>query len=149
MDQQNGLFFTIWYGIYHRPTRRLDYAGGGHPPALLLTGPTPDHGQGNLELDSGGPMVGRRVRPRIHHGDLPGRSLRPALALQRRRLRGRAPRRLDLALPRLRRLHGPGLAQDPRRHWMDQLIRHARAMSGSDEFADDLSMVEFLFPPPG
>src|SRR5580698_2233479 len=33
MEQQNGLFFTIWYGIYHRPTRRLHYAGGGHPPA--------------------------------------------------------------------------------------------------------------------
>ena len=22
MDQQNGLFFTIWYGVYHKPTRR-------------------------------------------------------------------------------------------------------------------------------
>ena len=30
---------------------------------------------------------------------------------------------------------------------MDQLIRYAREMQGSDEFADDLSMVEFQFPP--
>ena len=42
MDQQNGLYFTIWYGIYHKSQRRIDYSGGGHPPALLLTGPTPD-----------------------------------------------------------------------------------------------------------
>ena len=35
MDQQNGLFFTIWYGVYHKPTRRLDFSGGGHPPGLL------------------------------------------------------------------------------------------------------------------
>jgi sigma-B regulation protein RsbU (phosphoserine phosphatase) len=32
---------------------------------------------------------------------------------------------------------------------MDRLIRHAREMKGSDEFADDLSIVEFLFPTPG
>ena len=29
---------------------------------------------------------------------------------------------------------------------MDRLIRHARQMKGSDEFADDLSIVELLFP---
>ena len=57
MDQQNGLFFTIWYGIYHRPTRRLDYAGGGHPPALLLTGPDVEHCE-LMSLDSQGPMIG-------------------------------------------------------------------------------------------
>ena len=32
---------------------------------------------------------------------------------------------------------------------MDGLIRHARELSGSEEFADDLSMVEFLFPTAG
>ena len=35
MEQQNGLYFTIWYGVYHKPTRRIDYSGGGHPPALF------------------------------------------------------------------------------------------------------------------
>ena len=35
MEQQNGLFFTIWYGVYHKPSRQIHYSGGGHPPALL------------------------------------------------------------------------------------------------------------------
>ena len=57
MDQQNGLFFTIWYGVYHKPTRRIDYAGGGHPPVLLINGPSAD--RATLEtLDSNGPMIG-------------------------------------------------------------------------------------------
>jgi hypothetical protein len=30
---------------------------------------------------------------------------------------------------------------------MDGLIRFAREFKGVDEFVDDLSMVEFLFPP--
>jgi sigma-B regulation protein RsbU (phosphoserine phosphatase) len=38
MEEQNGMYFTIWYGIYNRLTRNLDYSGGGHPPALLVTG---------------------------------------------------------------------------------------------------------------
>ncbi len=37
MEQQNNMYFTIWYGVYHRSTRSLRHASGGHPPALLLT----------------------------------------------------------------------------------------------------------------
>ena len=50
------LFFTIWYGIFHKPTRRLDYSGGGHPPSLLLTGPTRESAT-QIALESEGPMV--------------------------------------------------------------------------------------------
>ena len=37
MDRQNGLYFTLWYGVYCRSARKLRYASGGHPPALLLS----------------------------------------------------------------------------------------------------------------
>ena len=37
MDQQAGNYFTIWYGVYQPSTRTLRYAGGGHPPAIVLT----------------------------------------------------------------------------------------------------------------
>jgi len=42
MENQNNMFFTIWYGVYNKTTRRIEYASGGHPPAILLTGPTPE-----------------------------------------------------------------------------------------------------------
>lgn len=35
-EENNDMFFTIWYGVYEKNTRRLTYAGGGHPPALLF-----------------------------------------------------------------------------------------------------------------
>lgn len=35
-EENNDMFFTIWYGIYNKNTRELLYASGGHPPALLL-----------------------------------------------------------------------------------------------------------------
>jgi sigma-B regulation protein RsbU (phosphoserine phosphatase) len=36
MDKHNNMYFTIWYGVLHRPSRALRYASAGHPPALLF-----------------------------------------------------------------------------------------------------------------
>jgi sigma-B regulation protein RsbU (phosphoserine phosphatase) len=35
MENQNNLFFSIWYGVYSSNDQRLVFASGGHPPALL------------------------------------------------------------------------------------------------------------------
>src|SRR6516162_205852 len=45
MEEQNGLFFTIWYGVYNKSARRIDYSGGGHPPALLFHGPSAEQAE--------------------------------------------------------------------------------------------------------
>ena len=37
-EENNDMFFTIWYGVYNKTTRELTYASGGHPPAILFTG---------------------------------------------------------------------------------------------------------------
>jgi phosphoserine phosphatase RsbU/P len=37
MEKQNNLYFTIWYGVFNRATRELNYASAGHPPALLVS----------------------------------------------------------------------------------------------------------------
>ncbi|MFM1886898.1 MAG: hypothetical protein RL026_2055 [Pseudomonadota bacterium] len=36
IEKQNNMYFTLWYGVYHVPTRRLRHASGGHPAAILL-----------------------------------------------------------------------------------------------------------------
>jgi sigma-B regulation protein RsbU (phosphoserine phosphatase) len=36
MQNHNNMYFTIWYGVYHRRTHTLSFASGGHPPALLI-----------------------------------------------------------------------------------------------------------------
>ena len=37
MERHNNLYFTLWYGVWHRPSRRLAYSVAGHPPAILVT----------------------------------------------------------------------------------------------------------------
>jgi len=36
MERHNNMYFTIWYGVLHRPTRTLHYASAGHPAAVVL-----------------------------------------------------------------------------------------------------------------
>jgi phosphoserine phosphatase RsbU/P len=45
MENQNGLYFTIWYGVYHRPTGTLRYASAGHPPPILVSGAREQRGE--------------------------------------------------------------------------------------------------------
>src|SRR6202042_1594758 len=57
MENQNGLYFTIWYGVYHRPTGTLRYASAGHPPPILVSGTREQRGKAEL-LEAVGCPVG-------------------------------------------------------------------------------------------
>jgi sigma-B regulation protein RsbU (phosphoserine phosphatase) len=57
MDRQNGKYFTIFYGVYDRPSRSLAYCNAAHPAALLFTGPSRESAA-LKQLDSTDPMVG-------------------------------------------------------------------------------------------
>ncbi|MGY9105048.1 MAG: PP2C family protein-serine/threonine phosphatase [Alphaproteobacteria bacterium] len=37
MENHDGMFFTIWYGVYNRSKRSLTYASGGHHPAYMVS----------------------------------------------------------------------------------------------------------------
>ncbi|HEY1447344.1 MAG TPA: SpoIIE family protein phosphatase [Caulobacteraceae bacterium] len=53
MEQQDGMYFTIWYGVYDVRTQKVKYAGAGHHPAvLMLPGSKP------ILLSGKGPPIG-------------------------------------------------------------------------------------------
>jgi sigma-B regulation protein RsbU (phosphoserine phosphatase) len=147
MDQQNGLFFTIWYGIYHKPTRRLDYAGGGHPPALLLTGPTREAAK-QLALDSGGPMVGAVPDLEFSTSSCQVEAFGLLSLYSDGAFEVERPDGTTWPFGDFVEFMG-SVERTPEDPGMDRLIRHAREMKGSDEFADDFSIVEVLFPAAG
>jgi len=57
MEEHNGLYFTMWYGVYQKSQRRLTYASGGHPPAILFNGKD-QKTAGAVELKTKGFIVG-------------------------------------------------------------------------------------------
>jgi sigma-B regulation protein RsbU (phosphoserine phosphatase) len=144
MEQQNGLFFTIWYGVYHKPTRRIDYSAGGHPPSLLFTGPSAE--ETSLEiLEAKGPMIGAV----------------PDLEFQTSSISLGAFAKLCMysdGVYEIERVNksmwpfsefiefmkqGPhDTASDSK---MDRLIAYDREIQGREEFVDDCSIVELRF----
>jgi sigma-B regulation protein RsbU (phosphoserine phosphatase) len=144
MDQQNGLFFTIWYGVYHKPSRRMDYAGGGHPPSLLVTGESAESATMQV-LESLGPMIG--AVPDLEY-KTSSVTLDPFAKLYVYSDGAYEIERTDktmwpfdefLAFMR----QGPHDAVDG--SMMDRLIAHDRVLQGREEFVDDFSVCELQF----
>ncbi len=54
MENHNGMFFTIWYGVYRLSDRKLSYASGGHHPAYLVSSDRTKI----LPLKTAGPLIG-------------------------------------------------------------------------------------------
>lgn len=54
MENHNGMFFTIWYGVYNTKDRSLVYGSAGHHPAYLVT-PGRDAA---IPLTTTGPLMG-------------------------------------------------------------------------------------------
>jgi sigma-B regulation protein RsbU (phosphoserine phosphatase) len=147
MDQQNGLYFTIWYGIYDKTTRRIDYAGGGHPPALLMTGP--DAAQASLKiLDSQGPMIGADLDMTYETRSCPvdafGRLYLFSDGVYEIQKTDGAMWPFRDFLDFMGRRPEPGEPEST----MDRLIRETVRLGGTEEYQDDFSIVEFQFQGP-
>jgi sigma-B regulation protein RsbU (phosphoserine phosphatase) len=56
IERHNGLYFTIWYGVYHRATGRLRYASAGHPAPILVTGAGQQRGEAEALSGVGFPV---------------------------------------------------------------------------------------------
>jgi len=140
MERHNDMFFTVWYGVYHVPSRRLRWAGGGHPPALL-TGPA-DRPQRQL-LDSDGPLIGavEGLEFTACETQIPAGG----------RLFVFSDGAFEVVRPDgsmwafddfLEALTAP---QDASGSRLDRLIATIRGLSGQEDFNDDFSMVELSF----
>ncbi|OGV48985.1 MAG: response regulator [Lentisphaerae bacterium GWF2_44_16] len=57
MQEHNQKYFTIWYGIYNKISRKIIYSSGGHPPAILITGDAPETAQ-PAQLSTHGAIIG-------------------------------------------------------------------------------------------
>jgi hypothetical protein len=138
-EEHGRRFFSIWYGVYHCPNRTMTWAGGGHPPAVVLVPGEPNP----LLLASSGLILG------VFRGvGFPARSCRiPAGA----RLvifsdgvfeiyrDGGPVWNLDACIAHLATLADRG------ENLMDQLLGHVYKLRGSPQLDDDFSIIEARF----
>ena len=139
MERHNDMFFTAWYGVYHAPSRRLAWSGGGHPPALLVDGTA----RRPHLLESEGPLVGA-----IDAVEFSSRSLDvPPDA----RLVLYSDGAYEIPLPNGSMWGIEGLVEVVSRTLQDgdnaleAIVAGARLASGHEDFADDMSVVDVCF----
>ena len=131
MAQNNDKYFTIWYGVYHRPTRELHYASGGHHAAVLVS----DQEIG-ARLQTAGPVVGAM----------------PDMNYPSARVKIPSPAELYLFSDGVYEIARPDDSWQTceefaaylkkERPSLDAIVARARAMHGVEEFDDDFSLLK-------
>ena len=136
MERQNNLIFTIWYGVFERSARRLTYASGGHPPAVLI-GDSPNAMQ---QLGTGGRVLGcdpaaefRSASCEVKRGSRLYVFSDGAYEISR--LNGTTAHLEDL----LRQLDLP---VSPGQSKLDDLVKWAQTIGGQTSLEDDMSILE-------
>ncbi len=145
MEKHNSQYFTIWYGVYSRLDHCLRHAGGGHPAALLFTGP--DAASAPLrQLTCEGPPVG--IWPNYHfitevcpldrfaclylYSDGAFEIARPDGSMWT----------FEEFVEYMTRAHAG--EKEP----LDRLLEHVRSMRQLPTLADDFSILQVRFGPP-
>jgi sigma-B regulation protein RsbU (phosphoserine phosphatase) len=139
MEEQNNLLFTMWYGVLDRKRRRLAYASGGHPPAVLVN----DASDELRQLGTGGRLLGCDPDSAYRSATCP---VRPGDRLfvfsdgayEIARPDGRTAEIQDL-LDALQRTPLQGGSK------LDGIMAWAATTSGDVPFDDDLSILEIVF----
>jgi len=144
MERHNDMFFTMWYGVYDRQSRSLRWAGGGHPPALLIPpGSATNRNPAPAPLDSDNPLLGA-----IEGLDFSSQEVAvpPESTLYLFSDGAYEIPRPDGSMGTLDRFQAL-LASRPRGGTMalDTVVEQIRALAGGVDLADDLSILAVSF----
>ncbi|OAI43242.1 hypothetical protein AYO41_02420 [Verrucomicrobia bacterium SCGC AG-212-E04] len=134
--QHGRKYFTIWYGVYHAPSRTLSYASGGHPPAVALV-PGEDAPR---QFPATGPIMGMLPEARfaVEIVALPADTRLYIFSDGVFEVRRDGETRWDLddAIAYL------SAHREERENVMDLLLGHVRNLRGSSQLDDDFSIIE-------
>ena len=142
-EKNNFMFFTIWYGVYHKSDRELCFASGGHPPALLLNNSDTQNGKINQlrtpnmvigaleEADFGKQRLQVRKNARLY--------IYSDGVYEIRKHDGRSMWQLEEFVEYMSTftIETPDV--------LDRLIQHTQTLGGSAEFDDDFTVMEITF----
>lgn len=144
MDRHNDLYFTIWYGVLHTPSRTLRFASAGHPPALLVKG-TCDQ-QATVEpLKARGPIMGMAPKARYQSEqcviDAPARLFVFSDGVFELTRPDGSMLETETFHELLSRPTDPGLPE------LERLLMFARETNGNDTLDDDFSVMRLELTP--
>jgi phosphoserine phosphatase RsbU/P len=142
MEEQNNMYFTIWYGVYDTDARVLRYSSAGSPPAILSRGV--QNGPPALaELGTGGLVIGVDDSTAYHADE---QRISPHSRLFLFSDGAYEIRRTDGDLLQFQELRNifSRLPSGDGSH-VQQVYERIREKTGTETFDDDFSLLEVMF----
>jgi serine phosphatase RsbU (regulator of sigma subunit) len=140
MEEHANMYFTLWYGVIDLAARRLVYASGGHPPALLMDETT----KAAVKLMTPNLAIGmmRGMKYKSAEVDIPvgARLYLYSDGAYEVVTKAGEEWRVDEFLAVLERGPQPGIAETAR------VEREVRAVMQGSMFDDDFSLLVLRFP---
>ena len=139
MEDHGQLYFTIWYGVYHRSSGRLSYGSAGHPAAVLVTHAS-DNPAEVRRLRVQGPPVGMSLAAKFRSEECDIRSPASLYVFSDGVYEISRP---DGTMLEAATFEG-ALARGARegRSELDDLLQLAREVRGADVLEDDFSILK-------
>lgn len=142
MENHNEMFSTVWYGVYDRRTRELEYSSAGHPPALLISGNNQKDAK-LYELGTPGFVLGGLSEVKFHSGKCTVGSYNKFILFSDGVYE---VRKLDDTMYTIDELIRYVEKEEKYNTFsLVNLIHYIREVSGSKTFSDDFSIVQVYF----
>jgi sigma-B regulation protein RsbU (phosphoserine phosphatase) len=142
MEDYNNMFFSIWYGVYDKETKQIQYSSGGHPPAILITGESAENAHVE-ELKTPGIVIGAILEAQFQNAICKVESFNRLYVFSD-------------GVFEITRVEGPMLAlkefinlltKTPRKEGfeLDYLVQFTQNIQGKTLFIDDFSLLQVIF----
>jgi phosphoserine phosphatase RsbU/P len=141
-EMQNYMFFTIWYGVYNKNTRKMVYSSAGHPPALLIAATREKKIEFQQLITSNlaiGALQGYQFQQNLYTIIGPSRLYIFSDGVFEITKENGSVGKFDEFLNFLLTLSGTN------KSCLDQLVLHAKQLNAMTEFDDDYTMIEITF----
>lgn len=140
MERQNNMYFTMWYGIWHKPSGKLTYASAGHPPSVLVgqDGRVEELRTPAMPVGTLNGLTYQAAETEIKPGD-------KVYVFSDGTYEVKRPDGSMMELEEFVELLGGDQGKDAGKGKLDAIIDEVRRQQESDKFVDDFSIVEFVF----
>ena len=143
MEDHGNRFFTMWFGVYHCPSRTLTYGNAGHPAPVLFTREGSEPKPRNLE--GHGPVVGMIPGAEYRTQSVPISPGSVVYVFSDGLFELEMPDGSEWPFEEFVEALSPGREATPQED-LDRVLERCREVNGKPDFDDDYSLLRVSFP---
>lgn len=143
MENHHDMFFTMWYGIYNKSNREINYSCGGHPPGIVVRKKN-DGKREAIELKTPGLAIGAMSGSQFQNRTF---QIQPGDILYLFSDGVYELAKANGAILELKEFEDILTAAEEKDvQELDRIQKYSQSLNGPGPFPDDFSIVQVIFP---